>query len=112
MFKLLIFILMLIFSLNSLAQAVRYEDGSYYNDDYIYPETPMRSGVSLFDNTNPHPVPKNQIPVPVTGGALASKKFKKKPSNGFQEVRTGGRVGDFKEVGSENENTTYSRGVK
>jgi hypothetical protein len=99
MIKLLILILVVIFSINSLAQ-IRYEDGSYYNDDYIYKDQPAtRSPVSLFDNTNPpivHEAPTQELPKP-SESHIRPKRPKKQPG-GFVEVEVGGSRGDFQEI--------------
>ena len=97
---------MVIFSINSIAQ-IHYEDGSYYNDDYIYKEPPKsKSPAALFDNTNPIVAP--ELPKP-SKPIVRARKPKPRPG-GFVEIRTGGQAGDFRDVGGST--STQSFGTK
>ena len=102
--KTVITTLIFLYTISSAAQSMRYNDGSYYNDDYIrngsiMPDVPTANnyrtpsqGVMVGEpDPNGHQFPRKKFKLP---------KQKRKPSGGFQEVKSSdGSVGSFKEVG-------------
>lgn len=105
--KIVITILAFLYSTSSAARDVQFDDGSYYNDDYIHgdgiaPGTPKSMANPIYS-----PVPSVAVGEPnPNGGAKFPKqtpKFprkKRRPAGGFLEVHSnGGSVGTFREVG-------------
>lgn len=91
--KMILSAFIFLFSIASPAGANRYDDGSYYNDDYIHEEE-MVNDVKVSepsDTYTPEAVeaPKKVVPI---------KKKRRKPAGGFQEVQSGGRVKGFRNI--------------
>lgn len=107
--KVVITTLIFLYSISSAAQSVLYNDGSYYNDDYIHngnimPEVPAPKE---YRPTSPVAVI-DKIERP-----RAQKSPRRKPAGGFYEVKSsGGSVGTFKEIGGGVDEQTDSRGSK
>ncbi len=77
----------------------QFQDGSYFNDDYMYEE----SIVNHVRVETPSDVYVPEIekikPVPVKRVPIRAKKPLRKPSSAFQEVKANkGHAGDFKDV--------------
>lgn len=85
--------LIFLFSIAAFAGANRYDDGSYYNDDYISAEDPVSST-------------KVELPPIIYAPRIirTPRKIvrpiikKRRPANTFQEVHAGGRMNGFKDV--------------
>lgn len=110
--------LIFLYTISSAAQNARYNDGSYYNDDYIH-NGQIAQDIPMVNN---HQAPNQGVMVgepDPNGNKFPRKKFdfpkpkKRKPAGGFQEVKPrAGSVGSFKEVGGGSEEQSDSLGSK
>lgn len=92
--RIVLSVLIFLFSIVSFAGANRYDDGSYYNDDYINDEDSVSSTkVELPPVIYAPPIVRTpkKIVRPII-------KKRRKPSNTFQEVHTDGRVNSFIDI--------------
>lgn len=109
--KIIVSILVFLSSISSAAEEKRYDDGSYYNDDYIHDEDLQDTKVKEPSDTY-NPNEGNAFGAPEIEKPKPKKpKKKRKPASLFKEVHVGGQVGDFKEVGG-GHNSIHSRGSK
>lgn len=97
-------VLVFLFSISLLARQNRYDDGSYYNDDYIHDEDTINntSVPEPTDTYNPAEMP----PEPVQKKVAPLKK-KRKPASMFHEVNTSGKVKGFTNITNDRLDSDY-----